>query len=66
MHAAGRGLSQQVMQAALKSFEGLNPGTARRVVRFYERRGKRAVEANARNVTTLAPAASDIALRTVS
>jgi uncharacterized protein (DUF2336 family) len=65
MHAAGRGLSQQDMQAALKSFEGLTPGTAQRVVKFYERRGNRAVEANARNVTTLAPAASDIALRTV-
>src|SRR5580704_1991272 len=39
MHAAGRCLSQQDLDAALAAFERLRPATARRVVKFYERRG---------------------------
>jgi uncharacterized protein (DUF2336 family) len=61
MHAAGRDLSPQDMDAALKSFEGLSAATARRVVKFYERRGKRPVEANARNATAPASVKHSVA-----
>jgi uncharacterized protein (DUF2336 family) len=47
MHAAGRGLLQQEIQAAFKAFDALSPESARRVIKFYERRGKRAVAAEA-------------------
>jgi uncharacterized protein (DUF2336 family) len=60
MHAAGRGLSQQDMDAAFKSFEGLRPATAQRVVKFYECRGKRAVAAEAPNATAPAPPGPDV------
>ena len=66
MHAADRDLSPQDMDAAFKSFEGLSATTARRVVKFYERRGKRPVEANARNAAAQAPTLSNTALRTAS
>jgi uncharacterized protein (DUF2336 family) len=65
MHAAGRGLSQQDMEAAFKSFERLRPATARRVVNFYERRGKRPDEPNTCNAAVPA-VVSDTALRTAS
>jgi hypothetical protein len=63
MHAAGRGLSQQDMEAAFKSFEGLSRATAQRVVKFYERNGKRAAEAEAPNATAPAPAEPDVKLQ---
>jgi uncharacterized protein (DUF2336 family) len=44
MHAAGRGLSQQDLEAAAAAFERLTPATARRVVKFYEASTKPAVE----------------------
>jgi uncharacterized protein (DUF2336 family) len=66
MHAAGRCLSQQDMEAAFKSFEKLSSATARRVVKFYERRGKRPVEADASDTTGPIPTVSDTALRTAS
>jgi uncharacterized protein (DUF2336 family) len=66
MHAAGRCLSQQDMEAAFKSFEKLTAATARRVVKFYERRGKHPVEADAGTTTAAVPAMSDTALRTAS
>jgi hypothetical protein len=40
MNAAGRGLSRHDMDAAFKAFEALRPETAKRVVKFYELRGK--------------------------
>jgi hypothetical protein len=40
MHSAGRGLSHQDLEQASAAFERLNRETARRVVKFYERRGK--------------------------
>jgi uncharacterized protein (DUF2336 family) len=66
MHAAGRSLSQQDMEAAFTSFEKLSLATARRVVKFYEHRGKRPAEPSASNATPLAPAVSDTPLRTAS
>jgi uncharacterized protein (DUF2336 family) len=48
MNSAGRALSRQDLEAAFKSFERLSPATAQRVVRFYERRRERAVEAKPR------------------
>lgn len=59
MHAAGRGLSQQDMEAAVKSFESLRPATARRVIKFYERRGNRAVGTEACGAATPTPARSN-------
>jgi uncharacterized protein (DUF2336 family) len=38
MHTADRGLSQQDIESAFKSYELLNQSTARRVVKFYEQR----------------------------
>jgi hypothetical protein len=66
MHAAGRCLSPQDMEAAFKSFEKLSPATARRVVKFYEHRGNRPTEANASKTTALALAVPRTALRTAS
>jgi uncharacterized protein (DUF2336 family) len=66
MHAAGRCLSQQDMEAAFKSFEKLSSATARRVVKFYERRGKRPVEVDASDTTAPVSPMSATALRTAS
>jgi uncharacterized protein (DUF2336 family) len=44
MHSAGRGLSNQDLEAAFTAFERLSRETARRVVKFYERRSKPAGE----------------------
>jgi uncharacterized protein (DUF2336 family) len=40
MRSAGRGLSHHDLDSALAAFERLTQETARRVVKFYERRGK--------------------------
>jgi uncharacterized protein (DUF2336 family) len=47
MHAADRGLSKQGMEDALKSYERLSRETARRLVKFYERRSKLSATDNA-------------------
>jgi uncharacterized protein (DUF2336 family) len=44
MHSAGRGLSQQDLDDAGTRFERLKRETARRVVKFYERRSKLAAD----------------------
>ena len=44
MRSAGRGLSNHDLDNAMASFERLNQQTARRVVKFYERRNKLAAE----------------------
>jgi uncharacterized protein (DUF2336 family) len=64
MHAAGRGLSPQDMDAAFAAFERLSQATAQRVVKFYERRNKHAAEAHPPNEA--APAESDVELLTAS
>jgi uncharacterized protein (DUF2336 family) len=65
MQAAGRGLSQQDMEVARKSFERLSVATARRVIKFYERRGKGA-EGESSSATAAAPAALDLELHAAS
>jgi len=60
MHAAGRGLSQQNLEAAFTAFQRLSSATARRVVKFYERRNKRAVDAGPACATAPASAALDV------
>lgn len=47
MHAAGRGLSHRDLEDAAAAFERLRPGTARRVIRFYEVRNRPRAEAAA-------------------
>jgi uncharacterized protein (DUF2336 family) len=47
MHAADRGLSKQEIEGALKSYERLSQATARRLVKFYERRSKLSAAENA-------------------
>jgi uncharacterized protein (DUF2336 family) len=64
MHAAGRGLSPQDLEAAFEAFERLSPTTAQRVVKFYERRVKQAPEAEA-PVEETAPE-SELELKTAS
>jgi uncharacterized protein (DUF2336 family) len=44
MHSAGRGLSNQDLEGAMTAFERLGRDTARRVVKFYERRSQPAGE----------------------
>jgi uncharacterized protein (DUF2336 family) len=44
MQSAGRGLSPQDLEGAMAAFERLRRDTARRVVKFYERRSKLAAE----------------------
>jgi uncharacterized protein (DUF2336 family) len=61
MHAAGRGLSQQDLTAAFRSFERLSPVTARRVVKFYESRAKCAAEPPSSGATA-ASASPDVEL----
>ena len=46
MHAAGRGLSKEDVEVAFKSYERLSQDTARRVVKFYERRNELSAVAN--------------------
>jgi uncharacterized protein (DUF2336 family) len=64
MHSAGRALSQRDLDAAFAAFERLKPATARRVIKFYERRGRPAARAQAPAAAMPAPAA--VALRTAS
>jgi uncharacterized protein (DUF2336 family) len=66
MHAAGRGLSRHDMEAAFKAFEALRPETAKRVVAFYERRGKSAAAAETSDATAPAPSASNVSLQMAS
>ena len=63
MHSAGRGLSQQDLECALTTFERLRRETARRVVKFYERRGKLAAEEASSATAAAAPTASDAELQ---
>ena len=56
MHTAGRSLSQQDLDAAFAAFERLSPATARRVVKFYERRGKPVAAAQPSLAAVAAPA----------
>jgi uncharacterized protein (DUF2336 family) len=44
MHSAGRGLSNQDLESACTAFERLSRETARRVIKFYERRSNPAGE----------------------
>ncbi len=55
MHAADRGLSKQGMEDALKSYERLSRDTARRLVKFYERRSKLSATENAVAMAETAP-----------
>jgi uncharacterized protein (DUF2336 family) len=57
MHSAGRGLSQHDLECALTAFERLNRETARRVVKFYERRSKLAAEEGSSATAAAVPAA---------
>jgi hypothetical protein len=59
------------MDAALKAFEALRPETAKRVVKFYELRGKgdkSAAPAETPNAAApaAAPSASDVSLQLAS
>jgi uncharacterized protein (DUF2336 family) len=55
MHAADRGLSKQEIEGALKSYERLTRETARRLVKFYERRSKHSAAKNAGAVAETSP-----------
>ena len=63
MHSAGRGLSHQDLEGALTAFERLSRETARRVVKFYQRRSKLASENASSAMAAAVPAASDAELR---
>jgi len=63
MYSAGRGLSQQDLEHALTAFERLSRETARRVVKFYQRRSKLAAKKASSAPAATAPAAPDAELQ---